>query len=160
MLWLVSLLVGIILTFASQAIAEQFTGKVVGVTDGDTIKVMRSGKAEKIRLAGIDCPERKQAYGTRAKQFTSDMAFGKVVTVKVETVDQYGRTVGEVILPDGRSLNHELVKAGFAWWYRQYSRDISLGQLEEEARIAKRGLWADPNAIPPWEYRKLRKALK
>ena len=158
--WLVSLLVGIILTFASQAIAEQFTGKVVGVTDGDTIKVMRSGKAEKIRLAGIDCPERKQAFGTRAKQFTSDMAFGKVVTVKVETVDQYGRTVGEVILPDGRSLNHELVKAGFAWWYRQYSRDISLGQLEEEARIAKRGLWADPNAIPPWEYRKLRKALK
>jgi endonuclease YncB( thermonuclease family) len=133
---------------------------VVGVADGDTIEVMHLGRAQKIRLAGIDCPERKQAFGTRAKQFTADMVFGKVVTVKIQTIDQYGRTVGEVILPDGKSLNRELVKAGFAWWYRQYSNDETLGELEEEARSARVGLWADSNPVPPWEYRKLHKALR
>jgi len=76
-----------------------FTGKVVGVSDGDTSKVMRKGKAVKVRLHGIDCPERKQSYGTRAKQYISHMAFGKEVTVQVKTTDRYGRTVGEVILP-------------------------------------------------------------
>lgn len=71
--------------------------------------------------------------------------------------DKYGRTVADVILPDGRVLNRELVSAGLAWWYRRYSQDKSLRQLEEQARSAKRGLWADPNPIPPWCYRKLKK---
>ena len=132
----------------------QFKGKVVGITDGDTIEVMHLGKAEKIRLAGIDCPEKKQAFGTRAKQFTSDMVFGKVVNVNVETVDRYGRTIGEVFLTNGKNLNRELVKAGFAWWYQKYSNDETLGKLEEEARRTKRGLWVDPHPIPPWEFRK------
>jgi endonuclease YncB( thermonuclease family) len=88
------------------------------------------------------------------------LVFGKVVTIKVETIDQYGRTVGEVILPDGRNLNHELVSAGFAWWYREYSKDEILGRLEAEATAAKRGLWADPHPIPPWEFRKLQKTLR
>jgi len=139
---------------------QTFTGKVVGVSDGDTITVMHQGRGEKVRLAGIDCPEKKQAFGTRAKQFTSDASFGKFVTVKVETIDRYGRTVGEVILPDGKILNRELVSVGFAWWYRQYSNDESLGQLEVEARTAKRGLWVEPNPIPPWEFRKLQRAVR
>jgi len=133
---------------------EKFTGKTVGVIDGDTIEVMRLGKIEKVRLAGVDCPEKKQAFGTRAKQFTSGLVFGEMVIVKVESIDRYGNTIGEVFLPDGRSINRELIKEGFAWWYRQYSKDNSLGILEEEARRAKRGLWVEPNPVPPWEFRK------
>jgi endonuclease YncB( thermonuclease family) len=68
--------------------------------------------------------------------------------------DRYGRILGDVFTPDGQSLNQELVRAGYAWWFRRYSKDIVLAQLEEEARIAKRGLWADPHAVPPWEWRK------
>src|SRR5438093_3332344 len=79
-----------------------FSGRVVGVTDGDTITVMHKGKAEKIRLYGIDCPEKGQAYGTKAKQFTSEKIFGKTVTVQVRGFDKYGRTIGHVLLPDGR----------------------------------------------------------
>ena len=75
-------------------------------------------------------------------------------------MDQYGRTVGEVILPDGKSLNRELVKAGFAWWHRQYSRDSSLGQLEAEAQAARRGLWVDSNPVPPWEFRRVQRELR
>ena len=94
---------------------DTFTGKVVGVSDGDTISVMRAGKAVKVRLHGIDCPEKKQPYGTRAKQYTSDLAFGQEVTVRIQTTDRYGRIVGEVILPGGKNLNWELVDAGLAW---------------------------------------------
>jgi micrococcal nuclease len=87
------------------------------------------------------------------------LAFGKeVVTVKVRDKDRYGRTVADVILPDGRNLNHKLVKAGYAWWFRKYApHDRELERLEKEARDAKRGLWSDPRAIPPWEFRKQRK---
>lgn len=138
------------ISFAS---ATSFTGKVVKVSDGDTIQVMHGDHGEKIRLASIDCPEKKQAFGQAAKRVTLDLAAQKIVTVKVETTDRYGRTVGEVILPDGRSLNRELVRAGYAWWYRKYSSDTTLGLLESEARAASRGLWVDPNPVPPWEWR-------
>ncbi len=131
---------------------------MVGVSDGDTITVMHNGKGERIRLHGIDCPEKRQAFGNRAKQFTSTLVFGKTVTVQVMDRDRYGRTVGEVLLPDGRSLNRELVRAGFAWWYRRYAPDDeTLDQLEHEARGTQRGLWADPHAVPPWEWQRRRK---
>ena len=134
-----------------------FTGKVVGVTDGDTIKVFHNGKAEKIRLYGIDCPEKGQAFGNRAKQFTSQLVFGKEVTVKDYGLDnnRFERTLGEIVLPDGRVVNEELLRAGLAWWYRKYVPNrVDLAALEEEARTAKRGLWADPNPVPPWCFRK------
>jgi len=137
----------------STAFAADFTGKVVGITDGDTIKVMHNGRAEKIRLNGIDCPEKGQPFGTKAKEFTSEMVFGKTVTVHVTDTDRYGRTVADVILTDGRILNRELVAAGLAWWYKRYSQDKSLGQLEADARAARRGLWADPEPVPPWCWR-------
>jgi len=141
--------------------ADTFTGKVVGVSDGDTIKVMREGRAVKVRLQGIDCPEKKQAYGTRAKQYTSHMAFGNKVTVQIKDYDRYGRIVGEVILPDGSSLNKELVYVGLAWWYRKYApNDRTLKALEAGAREAKRGLWADKNPIPPGEWRKSKRPKK
>lgn len=135
----------------------EFTAPVIGISDGDTIKVLQDGVSKRIRLWGIDCPEMKQAFGTRAKQFTGDLAFGKTVTLRVHDVDRYGRQVAEIILPDGRNLNREIVRAGFAWWYRQYARhDKELERLEGEAKAAKRGLWADKDPMPPWEFRRLR----
>ena len=153
------LLLGIAL-IAAQTLAADFTGKVVGVSDGDTITVMHNGKGERIRLHGIDCPEKRQAFGKRAKQLTSNLVFGKTVTVQVVDRDRYGRTVGVVLLPDGRSLNHELVRAGFAWMYRRYTNDQSLSDLEEEARVARRGLWADAEPVPPWKWRVMRKRYR
>ena len=122
----------------------------------DTISVMHDGQAAKISLYGIDAPEREQAFGNRAKQFVSTLAFGKEVKVEVKYQDRYGRTVANVILPDERNLNREIVKVGFAWWFRKYApKDKVIEGLESEARAAKRGLWADREPVPPWDYRAL-----
>jgi micrococcal nuclease len=94
---------------------EAWSGRCVGISDGDTVKVMHLGKAERIRLYGIDCPERRQDFGTRARKFTSDMVFGKVVNVEPVDRDRYGRTVAWVSV-SGKSLNKELLRAGLAWW--------------------------------------------
>jgi endonuclease YncB( thermonuclease family) len=112
--------------FSTPVFALSFSGKVVKVSDGDTIEVLRDGHAEKIRLSGIDCPEKKQAFGQAAKRFTLALAAQKIVTVNVETTDRYGRTVGEVVLPGGRSLNRELVRAGYAWYSGPRFQDNSL----------------------------------
>jgi len=136
------------------AMAGEFSGKVVRVIEGDTLEVMHKGEAERVRLNGIDCPERGQAYGSQAKKFTSQRVFGKQVTVKTYGLDQGRRTMGEVILQGGMSLNRELVKAGLAWWNQKSApHDETLKRLEEEARNKKRGLWADPTPVPPWCYR-------
>jgi hypothetical protein len=116
-------------------------------------EVLHNQRPERIRLSGIDCPEKGQAFGKKAKQFTFTLIHGKEVTIQVLGKDRHGRTVADVVLPDGRNVSRELVKAGLAWWYRQYSEDESLGSLEDKARQAKRGLWADPIPIPPWEQR-------
>lgn len=92
------------------AYAADFTGQVVSVKDGDTIEVLHTKKAERIRLAGIDCPEKKQAFGQRAKQATSSLGFGQNVTIQRTGKDRYGRTLGTEVLPNSRNLNHELVK--------------------------------------------------
>lgn len=132
---------------------EEWTGKVVGVSDGDTLTVMRSGKGEKVRLHGIDAPEKTQAFGEKARQFTSAACFGKDARVVVHDTDRYGRTVGEVWV-GGVCHNLALVKAGFAWHYRQYSKDEAYAQAEAEARKAKAGLWKDANPVAPWEFRR------
>jgi micrococcal nuclease len=149
----VALVVAASLFLVAVAGAEEFSGRVVGVTDGDTLTVLRDGRAATVRLVGIDAPEKGQAFGQRAKQFAAGQAFGKTVTVRVAGHDRYGRLLGDVALPDGRSLNQELVRAGFAWWFRKYSRDSRLGRLEDEAREGRRGLWADRAPEAPWEYR-------
>jgi len=118
---------------------------VVVVTDGNTIKVLENNREIRIRLAKIDCPESSQDFGQKAKMFTSELAFGKNVKVLVKDVDHYGRSVAEIILPDGRSLNRELIKGGLAWWYQRYSSDETLGKLQEEAKAAKFGLWSMDN---------------
>lgn len=135
--------------------ATILSGQVVRVADGDTITILPPGRQQvRIRLAEIDAPEKKQAFGQRAKDFTSSLVAGRVVSVQVRDLDRYGRVVGEVFLPDGRSVNRLLVENGFAWWYRQYSRDMSLGELEAKAKAERRGLWRDPNPMPPWEWRR------
>jgi micrococcal nuclease len=139
--------------------ADDFTGKVVGVHDGDTITVLWDRTPVKIRLFGIDCPETGQDFGSRAKGITSELAFGKVATVHPRRKDRYGRTVADVVLPDGRSLNHELVRRGLAWWYQKYApNDASLARLEAQARVARIGLWSQPDPTPPWDWRRNGKA--
>src|SRR5262249_37863683 len=134
----------------------QFTGKVVAISDGDTIKVMHCGQPEKVRLNAVDCPESSQAFGQKAKKYTAKLCFRKEVTVNTFNKDKYGRTIGEVILPHHKNLNEELVRAGYAWWYRKYASDNkTLEALETEAREHHRGLWKDKDKDPeePWHYR-------
>ncbi|MDO9567244.1 MAG: thermonuclease family protein [Candidatus Desulfaltia sp.] len=130
-------------------------GKVVGISDGDTITVLHNNTGEKIRLYGIDTPEKRQDFGNKAKQFTSNMVFGKDVEVESVTKDRYGRTVGLVYIND-QSLNEELVRAGFAWVYIQYCKKAICAEwcrLEAAAKANKIGLWSHSNPIPPWEFR-------
>jgi len=130
-----------------------WSGQCVGVADGDTIKVIHYGKPEKIRLYGIDCPEKKQAYGKKAKQFTAKLVFKQIVNVKPVTTDRYGRTIAWLYVGD-KSLNKELLKAGLAWHYKRYSQDEDLAVLEAEARKNKIGLWNDKHPMPPWDFRR------
>lgn len=146
-----------VLLFFSQGWANAFSGEVVGVLDGDTIDVLYNGKTERIRLNGIDAPEQGQDYGQRAKQLALELAQGQRVNVETKEQDRYGRTVGDVFLPDGRNLNRELVGAGLAWWYCEHSSDQTLKDLEQDARDKKRGLWSDRVPIPPWVYRKIQR---
>jgi len=132
-----------------------FTGPALAVLDGDTIEVLHNNHPERIRLSGIDCPEKGQAFGQKAKHAASALAFGKNVTIQTHGKDKYGRTIADVLLPDGLNLNQELVKQGWCWWYRKYAPgDTVLEELETEAREARKGLWADPQPVPPWEWRK------
>ena len=132
---------------------REFAAKVIGIIDGDTIEVLENNNPVRIRLAEIDCPESHQDFGQKAKTFTSELVFDKDVKVLVKDIDRYGRTVAEIILPDGRSLNRELISAGLAWWYQRYSSEQSLGQLQSQAKSAKLGLWSSDNPIPPWDFR-------
>ena len=150
----------LVLTFllTLPCLAWAWSGEVVGITDGDTITVLHSKtlKDVKIRLYGIDCPEGGQAFSKKAKQFTSKMVYGKVVEVKVMATDRYGRTVA-MIFVDKTLLNEELVKAGLAWVYDFYCSEPiceSWKNFQIGARFDKRGLWADPDRIPPWEFRR------
>lgn len=138
---------------------ETFQGKVVGISDGDTITVLDSSKAQhKIRLAGIDAPERSQAFGERSKQHLSDLVFGKTVTVDWSKTDKYGRTVGKVIV-NGQDANLSQVQEGLAWHYKQYEKEQpvpdrgSYAQAEIAARTRKIGLWYDAAPIAPWDFR-------
>ncbi|MFZ5882402.1 MAG: thermonuclease family protein [Chloroflexota bacterium] len=142
------------------AIAETLVGRVIGVTDGDTVKVLDGERREyKIRLAGIDAPERKQPFGQRAKQRLSDLVYGKTVEVEWHKLDRYKRLVGKILIGE-RDANLEMVKSGLAWHYKKYQGEQSYedrqayARAEEEARERRRGLWADPHHINPSDWRK------
>jgi micrococcal nuclease len=148
------LLALILLGWASLAHADEFSGQVIAISDGDTLTVLRERTPVKLRLHGIDAPEAGQDFGAQAKAAAAELAFGKTVTVRHLGTDRYHRSVALVVLPDGRLLNHELVRSGFAWWFSTYApADATLERLEAEARQAKRGLWSQPHPIPPWDWR-------
>ena len=132
---------------------SELRGKIVQVKDGDSMVLRAGGDNLGLRTFGVDCPERGMPFSARAKSFTTDLIGNREVTVVVHDVDRYGRVVGDVKLEDGRSLARELLRAGLAWYYRRYANDPEYEKLESEARAAKRGLWSEPNPIPPWKFR-------
>lgn len=137
---------------------EILAGKVVSVTDGDTISVLSHQAPVKVRLASVDCPEKAQPFGTLAKKFTADSCFGKQVEVSVLGRDRYGRLIGSVYLESGKCLNTELVKVGLAWWYEKYDPgNIMLSKLQQQAKDRRLGLWIQPQPIRPWEFRRQKK---
>lgn len=149
-------LAAVVFAFPEPSHAATLVGKVVGISDGDTLTLLTPEKQQvKVRLAEIDTPEKAQPYGTRSRQLLSDLAFNKQAEVDVQETDRYGRSVALVTV-NGQDVNREMVSQGAAWVYRAYNRDKSLLAVEAEAKAAKRGLWALPEAerMPPWEWRK------
>jgi micrococcal nuclease len=154
---LISFLVAVMSVSVTVAEAEIITGNVVSIADGDTCTVLVDGQQVKVRLEGMDAPEKGQPYGDKAKQELSGLAFDKSVTVVTTGKDRYGRTLGRVFVDlDGESIdvNARLVAQGFAWRYVKYSDDPNLIAAEEAARRDRRGLWADPSPVAPWDWRK------
>jgi micrococcal nuclease len=134
--------------------AQTITGKAVAIADGDTFTLLTDDNVQiKIRLHGIDCPEKSQDFGQVAKKYLSDLIFGKSVEVIKTDTDRYGRTIGKVFI-DGISVNESLLKAGLAWHYKRYDKNEEWAKLEDAANASKVGLWARSDAQPPWEYRK------
>jgi len=132
--------------------------RVVGVADGDSITVLTPiNKQVLIRLYGIDCPEIGQPSGIKAKEFTSGLCFGMTIQYRLLGIDRFDRTVATVFLEDGKELNLEIIKAGYAWHYERYSKRPDYVRAEEEARKAGIGLWAQKEPTPPWEWRRVRR---
>lgn len=157
-----------LLLVATTTLAD-VTGRVVAVTDGDTIKVLDAEKVQhKVRLTGIDAPERGQPYGTKSRDRLASMVAGKEVLIEANKKDRYGRVLGKVwVRPAdcptcGKTLDANLaqVTAGMAWWYRYYAKEQSpedrgrYESAEDEAKARGWGLWADPNPINPYDWRK------
>lgn len=150
----------LILISIQSAYADVLNGRVVGVADGDTITVLDSTNTQhKIRLDGIDAPEKKQAFGNVSKKSLSDLVFNKDVEVDWQKVDRYGRKVGKVIIDDV-DVNLEQIKRGLAWFYKKYQGELSqadriaYANAEREAEANQVGLWVDKDPMPPWEFRK------
>jgi endonuclease YncB( thermonuclease family) len=142
--------------------ADTLLGRVVAVADGDTLTVLDASNTQhRIRLAGIDAPEKGQPFGDASKRSLSDLGYDRHVSVHWNKQDRYGRMVGKVIV-DGRDVNLEQVRRGLAWWFRRYADEQSpldratYESAEVEARNAKRGLWGDRNPVAPWDWRKTR----
>jgi len=130
------------------------TGKVVGISDGDTFKLLVEGNENiRVRLHGVDAPEKAQDYSTQAREKLSSLIFSKSVEVEERDIDRYGRMVGVVYVGD-TNVNEELLRSGYVWHYAQYDKNEVWARLMQEAREAKRGLWNKANPTPPWQFRK------
>ena len=135
--------------------AQTLTGKVVKIADGDTFTLLVDGHDQyKIRLDGIDCPEKRQNFSKKATQYLSSMIWEQTVTVKVSTKDRYGRYIGKVSTPAIADVNLEMIKAGYAWHYKEYNDDPVYADAEAKAREQKKGLWLEDNPIYPQDFRK------
>ena len=149
----------IFLFFSLVSLAEELIGKVIKVSDGDTITVIdNNNQKHKIRLKGIDAPESQQVYGDISTQSLSELVYDKEVIVNWDKKDKYYRILGKVIV-DGKDANYLQLKKGLAWYYKQYEKDLSdedkhrYSEAEEWARNYSEGLWVDSKSIPPWEFR-------
>lgn len=140
--------------------ADPLTGRVVGIADGDTLTVLdATGIQHKIRLSGIDSPEKGQPFGQRCKQSLSDLVYDHAVAVESNKRDRYGRVIGKVLV-DGHDANLEQVRRGCGWHYRRYMNEqplddrLAYAAAEEAARAGGLGLWGDRDALPPWDWRR------
>lgn len=142
---------------AMTACAAEITGIVVAVQDGDTIRVLDSDNVQhEVRLAEIDAPEKRQPFGEQSKRALSALCYKRRATVLPLSRDRYGRTVGRVAC-DETDVNAEQVRVGMAWVYDRYVTDRSLYQLQNAAHGAEAGLWSQPDPIPPWKWRNLKR---
>lgn len=151
---------GLVLMLLSACPAPAWEGRVVRVLDGDSLQVERDGRLHELRLYGIDTPEYGQPYGDRARGFARHLLAGQVVAVTEMDVDRYGRIVA-LVTCQGTLANRELVRQGFAWHYPRYCRReplcSELAALADEARSARRGLWADAEPVSPWDWKRRKK---
>jgi len=152
------------LLLTTLANADTLQGRVVSIADGDTVTVLDSSNTQwKVRLMGIDAPEKRMPFGQKSKEHLSDLVFNKQVAVNYSKQDRYGRTVGKIII-NGIDANLEQVKAGMAWHYKQYQKEQSpdergsYAEAEEQARAGRKGLWVDAEPTPPWDWRKEQKS--
>ena len=143
-------LIAIFLMVFAQELAH--AEKVISIADGDTMTVLHDGKPLKIRLANIDAPEKKQAFGTKSKESLSELCWGKDSTYAVQNIDKYGRSVA-VVTCGGVEVNRAQVERGMAWVYTRYNKDASLVSLETAAKSNHSGLWIDKAPVAPWDFR-------
>lgn len=143
----------ILFLFPGILCAKEIEGNVVRVLDGDTIEVLQDRTPVRIRLINIDAPEKKQPSGRWSTNQLKSLIAGQPVTVTYTQTDRYGRVLGRVVTTNGIEANRYMVQNGAAWVYDQYNTDPSLPALQREARAQKRGLWADSQPVPPWEWR-------
>ena len=151
------------LAFLCSSAFADFTGIVVKVTDGDTINVLEAGNVlHKVRLTGIDAPEKAQPYGRKSQEYLAGMIAGKLVLIESNKQDRYGRDLGKVIL-DGQDINLEQIKSGMAWWYLYYKKQqsqadqIAYEEAEDHAKVNRLGLWIEDNPIEPWQWRRIKR---
>jgi endonuclease YncB( thermonuclease family) len=157
------LFAALLILFSCNLHAATLQGKVVGVADGDTITVLDANNTQhKIRLQGIDAPEKAQAFGQKSKQSLHQLVHSKQVTIEYQKKDKYGRTVGKVV-HNGNDVCLEQIKLGMAWHYKQYESEQpkedreTYAQAELAVRTKTIGIWKDKNPTPPWEFRKQNK---
>ena len=157
---IVALVTGLCLLSSLAEASTVFPARVVTVHEGDRLLIYHDGKKDTIYLQDIDCPELKQPYGLRAKHVTAAYVGGREVNIRSFRRDKQGRVTAEVILADGRNLGHELLKEGMAWWRAFDSKDHSLGEIESLVQAEHKGLWADPNPVPPWKWKQAKKTKR
>ena len=130
------------------------TYRVLSVSDGDTVTINDHGEKRKLRLYGIDAPEKDQEYGMESRQYLYDRIQGKDINIDFISKDRYGRDIS-IIYINGENINETMVKEGYAWWYKEYSKkDVQYKIYEQKARFGEKGLWSKKNPVPPWDFRK------
>jgi endonuclease YncB( thermonuclease family) len=154
-----SVLLIIVFLFYSNGYCQTIlSAKVIGIKDGDTVEIIdKQNNTVTLRLAEVDCPEKKQPFGTKAKQFTADLVYLKTIKYIVTNKDRYGRYIAKIYF-ENKYLSAEIIKKGMGWQYKKYSTSKELAKFEQQARSKKIGLWIDPNPIYPSEWRKAKKS--